>query len=600
MIITRELARDPAKRKNDANKTDFPLREDPEIHRPRIGLALSGGGFRAAIFHLGVIQRLEELGIMSRVQVVSAVSGGSIIAAYYLCEMEHRLRLEEPGVQDCRETRVRIFHQIAHDFFEALDNNLRTRALIFTPFHHPWLFIKTLALKAFRAGARSELIQCEYDRWFYHNNTLDQLPGAAQREGGEGADTARERNTGPRLLINTTSLLTGERVAFCREPISRVNEMSRVNTNVLPLSRVVGASSGVPGLFPPTMISGDILVDGGVADNQGIESLIEDPMDCNLLLVSDASGQMEPIHTIKEGPFNVLSRVNSIFQFQIRNKLLDILVGWKRLPELRQTHMEPHEFAFVHLHLNLKDRRQAQNRIPSEFIPGIARIRTDLDQFSHVERQALMYHGYTLIDAQMKEYCPRLLPELQGESSVPAMNVPPLFQEEVLASRTKRDRIRIDLEAGSTNSYLARCLKKYPSQAGSILAAGCGMVLALSFFIFLVYPQWVERLGDRLAGFFMGLIPDMWVLPVSGFLVARGLLDVETTVRGLSGLVALAAVFLLIGYVTAFPVYLAMRRTVSSLDRHEYKKLTGTDPSGHGTSASKGGHQDKRDSESKS
>ena len=55
--------------------------------RFRIGLALSGGGFRAAIFHLGVIRRLEELGIMKDVDVISSVSVGSIIAAYYVCEM---------------------------------------------------------------------------------------------------------------------------------------------------------------------------------------------------------------------------------------------------------------------------------------------------------------------------------------------------------------------------------------------------------------------------------------------------------------------------------------------------------------------------------
>jgi NTE family protein len=50
----------------------------------RIGLGLSGGGFRASIFHLGVILRLEELGIMPRVNVISSVSGGSIVAAYYV------------------------------------------------------------------------------------------------------------------------------------------------------------------------------------------------------------------------------------------------------------------------------------------------------------------------------------------------------------------------------------------------------------------------------------------------------------------------------------------------------------------------------------
>jgi len=63
-----------------------------EEHDSKIGLALSGGGFRASIFHLGVIRRLEELGLMKKVSVISSVSGGSIIAAYYVIEMEDRLR----------------------------------------------------------------------------------------------------------------------------------------------------------------------------------------------------------------------------------------------------------------------------------------------------------------------------------------------------------------------------------------------------------------------------------------------------------------------------------------------------------------------------
>ncbi|WP_028573875.1 patatin-like phospholipase family protein [Desulfonatronovibrio hydrogenovorans] len=575
MIITRELARDKKPKAIIEKKAGLAALDDLTARSPRIGLALSGGGFRAAIFHLGVIRRLEELGIMPRVRVVSAVSGGSIISAYYLCEMERRLRFEKPENRSSRSTRVRIFEEIAHDFFQALDNNLRTRALIFTPFYYPWLFIKTLILKPFRAGARSELIQREYDRWFYKNNSLDQLPSAEQQN---SPDKTRKNSAGPRLHINTTSLLTGERVAFSREPISNLNEMSRVNTNILPLSRVVGASSGVPGLFPPTMISGDVLVDGGVADNQGIESLIEDPEDCNLLLVSDASGQMEPVHTIKEGALKVMLRVNSIFQFQIRNKLLDILVGWKRLPDLRTTDKEPHEFAFIHLHLNLKD-CHVTDRIPSEFIPGIARIRTDLDQFSPVERESLMYHGYTLIDAQMKKYCNTLLPELKDGTTAPAMATPPLFKREVPGSCSNRDRIRAELKAGSQNSYLARCLKKHPFQTGTILTGGLGLALACLYLVFLAQPQLIDRFGEVIAGFFMGLIPDIWVRPASGFLEARGLLDVETTVQGLSGLAAILFMLGLIIYLIAFPLYLILRRTVSALDRRMYKKLTGVEPS---------------------
>lgn len=47
----------------------------------RIGLCLSGGGFRAALYGLGVVRYLAEAGLLSHVQAVSAVSGGSVAAA---------------------------------------------------------------------------------------------------------------------------------------------------------------------------------------------------------------------------------------------------------------------------------------------------------------------------------------------------------------------------------------------------------------------------------------------------------------------------------------------------------------------------------------
>src|SRR6185437_11008862 len=49
---------------------------------PGIGLALSGGGFRAMLFHAGALLRLNELGILSRAARISSVSGGSIAAGY--------------------------------------------------------------------------------------------------------------------------------------------------------------------------------------------------------------------------------------------------------------------------------------------------------------------------------------------------------------------------------------------------------------------------------------------------------------------------------------------------------------------------------------
>jgi NTE family protein len=49
---------------------------------PGIGIALSGGGFRAMLFHAGAFMRLNELGLLSRAQRISAVSGGSIAAGH--------------------------------------------------------------------------------------------------------------------------------------------------------------------------------------------------------------------------------------------------------------------------------------------------------------------------------------------------------------------------------------------------------------------------------------------------------------------------------------------------------------------------------------
>ena len=58
----------------------------------KVGLALSGGGFRASLFHIGVLARLAELDVLRHVEVISCVSGGSIVGAYYYLELRKRLQ----------------------------------------------------------------------------------------------------------------------------------------------------------------------------------------------------------------------------------------------------------------------------------------------------------------------------------------------------------------------------------------------------------------------------------------------------------------------------------------------------------------------------
>ncbi|MGH3046626.1 MAG: patatin-like phospholipase family protein, partial [Gaiellaceae bacterium] len=58
----------------------------------RLGLALSGGGFRAAFLHIGVLARMAEMGMLRRVEVISTVSGGSIVGALYYLHLRSLLQ----------------------------------------------------------------------------------------------------------------------------------------------------------------------------------------------------------------------------------------------------------------------------------------------------------------------------------------------------------------------------------------------------------------------------------------------------------------------------------------------------------------------------
>lgn len=57
-----------------------PTNVSPNAAALRIGLALSGGGYRAALLHAGVLMELDRRGIP--ITNISSVSGGSIIGAY--------------------------------------------------------------------------------------------------------------------------------------------------------------------------------------------------------------------------------------------------------------------------------------------------------------------------------------------------------------------------------------------------------------------------------------------------------------------------------------------------------------------------------------
>jgi predicted acylesterase/phospholipase RssA len=92
----------------------------------KIGLALSGGGFRAALFHIGVLARLAECVLLRRIEYFSCVSGGSIIGAHFYLELR-KLLTEKPDDAITRADYVQIVQKVEKDFLDGVQRNIRTR-----------------------------------------------------------------------------------------------------------------------------------------------------------------------------------------------------------------------------------------------------------------------------------------------------------------------------------------------------------------------------------------------------------------------------------------------------------------------------------------
>ena len=408
----------------------------------RLGLALSGGGLRASLFHIGVLAQMARLGLLRHVEAISTVSGGSIIGAlYYLhvkCLLEDKT---DEAVED--NDFVKIVQQIERDFLRAVQRNIRMRTFV-----NP---LKNLRM-VLPSYSRSDRIGELYDELIYRTvldpsrQTLVELRELKIHPKGEPEgfrpikDNVTREAKVPIILINATTLNTGHNWSFeasrmgepprgrhvaqdidknlrlCRPPSYEAIVPQQQN---IELGLAVAASACVPGLFHPLAISGLYsdgirvqLVDGGVHDNQGIEALLE--VDCKHLVVSDASGQMEDEPDSGTAIPSVVARSNSILMDRVREEEL-----------FRVFDRENPAVAFVHLCKGLSakavpwlgpdgqpaeaTKAEWEAAAPSESF-GVAqsvqrllsRIRTDLDSFTEVEAYSLMFDAYAMTEPELR------------------------------------------------------------------------------------------------------------------------------------------------------------------------------------------------------
>lgn len=412
-----------------------------------MGLALSGGGFRAAFFHVGVLARLAELEILPRVEVISTVSGGSIVGAlYYVC-LKRRLE-SMPATGIGRDGYLDLVAEVEWRLRQGTQKNIRTRV-----FANP---VKNAAMVLLPHYSRSDRIGDLYDRYLYKDAWGDR-PRKWKGRGPQTQIELRELPIKPRgllvkpptynrrhdeklpvLLLNATSLNSGHNWRFeavrmgesLPEGARRAKVLEEVDKNVrlepgsfecrahetqvpkkqrdFPLALAVAASASVPGVFQPLAISGMYdgirvqLVDGGVQDNQGLQGLFD--TNCKQLIVSDASGQMRDTDSPSSRIIGVLGRSGSIEGDRIRDEqLLDTLAG------------QHERCALMHLRKGLDGKAIAPGKSPNDSTPervgdyntsdfnvhrdvqeALSRIRTDLDFFGDTEASSLELDGYLM------------------------------------------------------------------------------------------------------------------------------------------------------------------------------------------------------------
>lgn len=355
------------------------------------------------------MKRLAEVNLLPKVQLISAVSGGSIVGAFVALRWKDWLAAGGDGPA--------FDAVVLRPFRELVEQENILRTWIGTAWTWPFRRFRDRAFS--RTRAMSELL----DRRFYGNLAINELPDS------------------PVLVLNASSLQSMRAWHFTKWGCgdSRIGHASW-GDNPLSLGLCVTASAAFPPVFPPVRLrtqtysfSGPIykekslplypfvpLTDGGVYDNMGLEVLIKsarvpgiagDVEPSDFLVVSDG-GAPPNLHLRSSGlpaigEALLMYRVNEISREQVSalriRGIVGDLVSKKRqglFVSLRSDVSRIGEVKYRHYRARVDE----AYLVPPAIVEMIRSIRTNLDRFSDVESTALIYHAYMMTDAFLWSY----------------------------------------------------------------------------------------------------------------------------------------------------------------------------------------------------
>jgi len=267
-----------------------------------LALSLSGGGYRAMMYHIGALWRLNEVGLLGRIARISSVSGGSITAGVLA------LAWKDLAFINGRSGRfpdvVALVRQMAST---SVDVGAVIGGILLP-------------------GDISSRVAHAYDRVLFKGATLQDLPD----------DT---NGAAPRFVFNATNVQSAALWRFSRPYMGDYRVGLVENPNVL-LAEAVAASSAFPPILSPASlpikqqvqavpgtdlthspyIDQALLSDGGVYDNLGLETV----KGYRTLLVSDAGQKIEaeqaPHHDWPRHALRVLEIIdNQVRSLRVRN-----------------------------------------------------------------------------------------------------------------------------------------------------------------------------------------------------------------------------------------------------------------------------------------
>lgn len=256
----------------------------------KIGLALSGGGARAIAFHLGCLRTLHDRGVLEKVSVLSAVSGGSVIAALWAYSDEPFEEFDRRVVQMLRKGLV---WGIARHTLFSPETVLILACLVTSGLVNAVGTIIRAAISAaglFRVRGRrlrelSKFTAAPMRRFASRTTAFERYLRKSVFQDVTMEQVARRDVT---VVINATELRTGTAFRFGSEESGtwRLGKLLRAPR----VARAVAASAAFPALLPCFDVelefkdigeSGErvsphrvMITDGGVYDNLGISCMM--------------------------------------------------------------------------------------------------------------------------------------------------------------------------------------------------------------------------------------------------------------------------------------------------------------------------------------